>query len=187
MSTALQSERPTAPESESELLRQFAQGDIDAFESLFRQHQAHVYSWIICVVRDTSAAEDLTIETFWRIHRSHARFDCKRSFGAWARRIATNVAIDHLKKARIEVPLTVEPVSTPADSDSRRDLRKQTSIAFQRLPAKLQAVATLALVEEQPYSEIAYSLGISVSSVKTRVFRAVRRLRIELKKLGVEP
>ena len=52
--------------------------------------------------------------------------------------------------------------------------------------AKLRAAATLALVEEEPYEEIANALGISVGAVKSRVFRAVRLLQTKLKGLGVE-
>src|SRR6185295_17357028 len=73
--------------------------DAPEFEALFRQYQGNVYGWIVRIVRDPSAAEDLTIEAFWRLYRSRARFDPSRSFGAWARRFAVNVALDHLKRA----------------------------------------------------------------------------------------
>ena len=75
-----------------ELLERFARGDLEAFEILFRQFQKEAYGWIIRIVRDPRAAEELTVETFWRIYRAHARFDPTRSFGAWARRVATNLA-----------------------------------------------------------------------------------------------
>jgi DNA-directed RNA polymerase specialized sigma24 family protein len=55
------------------------------------------------------------------------------------------------------------------------------------LPAKLQVAATLALVEEQSYNEIADALGTSVGAVKLRVFRAVRILRKRLSQVGVRP
>src|SRR5215207_1648535 len=58
-----------------ELLKRFRQGDPEAFEALFRQCQGEVYGWIVRVVRDPSAAEDLTLETFWRIYRARGRFD----------------------------------------------------------------------------------------------------------------
>jgi len=80
-------------------LRAFVAGDEAAFEALFREHQREVYGWIVRLVHDPSAAEDLTVETFWRVYRSRARFDPSRSFGAWVRRIAINVALDHLKRA----------------------------------------------------------------------------------------
>ncbi len=171
-----------------QLLEQFARGDLEAFEALFRQFQSEVYSWIVRIVRDSGVAEDLTVETFWRIYRAHAHFDPTRSFGAWARRIATNVALDYLKRVRPEVEL-VESMAReePPNPALRRDVQERIARGFKRLPAKLRVAATLALVEERPYAEIAEALGISVGGVKSRVFRAVRRLREELKAQGVEP
>ncbi len=171
-----------------DLLERFALGEIEAFETLFRQFQGQVFGWIIRVVRDRGAAEDLTVETFWRIYRARARFDPSRSFGAWARRIAANVALDHLKTLREEAALPDTPSPGPApDPAIRRDIRDHIQRAFRQLPAKLQVAATLALIEEQPYEEIAAALGISVGAVKSRVFRAVRALRRKLKRQGIEP
>src|SRR5713226_536421 len=171
-----------------ELLDRFAQGDLEAFEALFRQFQGEVYGWIVRIVRDRGIAEDLTVETFWRIHRAHARFNPEGNFGAWARRIATNAALDHVKNARREVALPEDlSQGAPPDPAVRRDTRERIARAFGQLPARLQVAATLALVEEEPYDEIAAALGISVGAVKSRVFRAVRLLREKLRRLGVEP
>jgi RNA polymerase sigma-70 factor, ECF subfamily len=170
------------------VLRQFCQGDLNAFEALFRSHQREVYSWIIRIVRDPSAAEDLTVETFWRVHRAHARFDPARSFGAWARRIATNAALDHLKTARHETDLPDHlPSPSLPDPGISEELRQKMAHAFHRLPPQLRLAATLALIEEQPYQEIADALGVSTGAVKVRVFRARRFLRKELKRQGIEP
>src|SRR5579863_7940590 len=84
------------------------QGDLDAFEALFRQHQRAVYGWILRIVRNPAAAEDLTVETFWRIHRAHARFDPARGFEGWARRIATHAALDWLRTNKAECELPAE-------------------------------------------------------------------------------
>jgi RNA polymerase sigma-70 factor, ECF subfamily len=80
-----------------ELLRRFALGEVEAFEASVRQFQAEVYSWVIRIVRDPGIAEDLTVETFWRIYRSRGRFKPEGNFAGWARRIATNLALDHLQ------------------------------------------------------------------------------------------
>jgi RNA polymerase sigma-70 factor (ECF subfamily) len=175
-------------EQPSDVLPHFCHGDLDAFEALFRRHQCEVYGWIVHIVRDPAAAEDLTIETFWRIYRAHARFDPTRSFGSWARRIATNAALDHLKTVRPEMDLPDDlPSPTLPDPGISEELRRKTARAFRRLPPKLQVAATLALIEEQPYKEISEALGISTGAVKLRVFRALRLLRKELKRQGVEP
>lgn len=171
-----------------ELLEQFASGDLGAFETLFRQFQGDVYRWIARIVRDPAAAEDLTVETFWRIYRSHARFDPSRDFGAWARRIATNAALDHLKSAPKEIGyLENRPDGISPEPDVQLGLRDAIRRAFSRLPAKLRIVATLALIEELPLAAIGKALGISLSAVKTREFRAVRLLRTNLKQQGIEP
>ncbi len=165
-----------------ELLERFAQGNLEAFEILFRQFQSAVYGWIVRIVRDSGVAEDLTVETFWRIYRAHARFDPAGNFGAWARRIATNAALDHLKTRRVEVELPNNLSQGPLpDPVVRRETRERIERAFRQLPARLQAAAALALIEERPYQEIAEALGTSVGAVKLRVFRAVRLLRKKLK------
>lgn len=171
-----------------ELLEQFAQGDLAAFETLFRQHQREVYGWIVRLVRNPAAAEDLTVETFWRVYRAHARFDPSRSFGAWLRRIATNVAMDHMSRAHREVELSKDVAVRPgADPAERREMHAALADAFRALPANLQVAAVLALVEEQPYQEIGEALGISEGGVKSRVFRAIRLLRTKLERMGFKP
>jgi RNA polymerase sigma-70 factor (ECF subfamily) len=65
-----------------------------------------VYAWIVRIVRDPGVAEDLTVETFWRIYRARSGFRHGAAFSAWARRIATNMAIDHLRRKRPEVELS---------------------------------------------------------------------------------
>ena len=173
-----------------DLLERFAAGDQEAFESLFRQHQRDVYRWVMRIVRNRAIAEDLTIETFWRAYRAHARFDAKRGHCAgWLRRIATNAALDYLRTAKREVPLddhAFEPGKQECSAE-QAELREKILAAMNRLTPKVRVVTLLALVEEEPYAEIAEALGISVNVVKVRVFRGVRSLRKELEKAGIRP
>ncbi|HEY6944796.1 MAG TPA: sigma-70 family RNA polymerase sigma factor [Candidatus Acidoferrum sp.] len=171
-----------------ELLERFAAGDLEAFEALFRQHQKEVYAWTVRIVRDSGVAEDLTVETFWRIYRARDRFDpAVGNFRAWARRIATNAALDHLRHARKETELFDDyPAAAQGDPAVRGELRGHLRRAFLELPAKYRLVATLALIEDEPYNEIAEAAGISVALVKVRVFRAVRILRKKLTSFGLE-
>src|SRR5262249_60405511 len=82
------------------VLERFAAGEVEAFESLFRQHQRQVYGWIVRIVRDPGAAEDLTVEAFWRLYQKRDRLDPSANCAAWLRRVATNLAIDHLRRAK---------------------------------------------------------------------------------------
>jgi len=171
-------------ELDRDVLDRFVRGDQDAFERLFRHFETDVHRWALRLVRDAGAAEDVVVEAFWRAYRGRARFDASRSFGAWMRRIATNVARDHLKKLpRPAAATAVDQIRAPA-RDLDRD--RAVSLAFRRLPPKLQVVATLALIENAPYAEIADALDVPVGTVKSRVFRAVRALRKELARLGID-
>ena len=170
-----------------ELLDRFAAGDLEAFEVLFRQHQKEVYAWIVRIVRDTGIAEDLTVETFWRIYKHRARFRPDGNFRAWARRIATNAALDHLRYARQEITLPENlPCAPSPDGAVARETRESINKAFHELPAKYRLVATLAIVQKESYADIAQAAGISESLVKIRVFRAVRMLRKKLNSLRAE-
>jgi RNA polymerase sigma-70 factor (ECF subfamily) len=181
-------EAAAAVEQTEDLERRFAAGDLDAFETLFRRHQAEVFGWVVRIVRDAALAEDATIETFWRIYRARASFDARREFGPWARRIATNVAIDFLKaKPREVAGLDVTRVPVAPGPVRDQSVNNSIRVAFRQLPVKLQAAASLALIEEESNTEIAAVLGISVAAVKSRVHRAVGLLRRNLRKLQITP
>jgi RNA polymerase sigma-70 factor (ECF subfamily) len=169
-----------------ELLERFAAGDLDAFESLFRQYQGEVYRWVMRIVRDAAVAEELTVEAFWRAHKAQAGFDPQNNFRAWLRRIATNLALDHLRKRRpcVALPEDLAAEQSP-DSAVQQQTRAALRKAFAELPPRLRVVAQLGLIEDESYAEIADALGISAGAAKLRMFRAVRLLRKTLQRLGV--
>jgi RNA polymerase sigma-70 factor (ECF subfamily) len=169
------------------ILDRFVRGDQTAFETVYRHFEKDVYRWIGRIVRDEGAAEEVLVEAFWRAYRGRARFDPSRSFGAWIRRIATNASLDHLKANRKHAASPATDADPPATESSDRELQDSIGVAFERLPPKLKVAATLALVEQQPYAEIADALGIPIGMVKSRVFRALRALRKELERVGIRP
>jgi RNA polymerase sigma-70 factor, ECF subfamily len=177
---------------EEQLLLEFRAGGEAAFEALFRRYQREVYGWIVRIVRDQGVAEDLTIETFFRIHRAYARFDAGRGFGPWARRIATHAALDWLRRQRPEhlmpdeffAGVAAQPAGDPAIT---AEIRGSVALALGRLPPRLRVAAVLSVIEERPQKEVADALGITVAAVKLRVFRALRKLRKELEQRGIRP
>ncbi len=171
-----------------DLLERFAAGDLDAFESLFRQHQGAVYRWIVRIVRDQATAEDLTVDTFLRAYRAHARFRPDGNFEAWLRRIGTNAALDHLRSSQKHVPLPENHPADPApDTAEQSESRAAICSALASLPPRLRIVVQLGLIEEEPYRAIGEALAISESAVKLRMFRAVRILRKKLQQWDVRP
>jgi RNA polymerase sigma factor (sigma-70 family) len=174
-------------EPDADLLSRFVQGEQAAFEQLFRQFEAEVHRWILRIVRERSAADDALVDAFCWAYRGRAQFDPARSFGAWMRRIATNAALDELRSAARRRNWIQADETLPATPASDGDTLDAITRAFHRLPPDLQAVSALALVEEQPYADIADALGIPVGTVKSRMSRAIRILRGELARLGVRP
>jgi RNA polymerase sigma-70 factor (ECF subfamily) len=171
-----------------DLLQRFAAGDPDAFEALFRERQYEVYRWIVRIVRDPAAAEDLTVETFWRLYQAKVRLDPRGNCGGWLRRVATNLAIDHLRRARPLEPLPVDPPDrAQPDSAALQEERAAIRAALAELSPRLRIVVRLGLIEDEPYASIAESLGISAGAVKLRMFRALRILRKKLEQRGVKP
>jgi len=172
----------------SDILNEFRLGDLAAFETLFRLHQRAVYGWILRIVRNPAVAEELTVESFWRIHRAHARFQPSRGFEAWALRIATRAAFDWLRtqhpETELPAGLQAPAIADPAVTD---EIRRKTAQAFQRLPPRLRIAAVLAIIEDQPQKDVAAALGVSVSAVKLRVFRALRMLRKDVQQQGITP
>src|SRR5690242_1059492 len=125
-----------------DLLQRFTHREIDAFETLVRQFQGDIYAWTVRIVRDPGVAEDLTVETLWRVYRARHRFRPEGNFGVWARRIATNLAIDHLRRKRPEQSFMAEPAETVRpDPLVQRETRERIQQAFRGLPAKLQVAA----------------------------------------------
>ncbi len=175
-------------DDQSSVLQRFRAGEMEAFETLFRSHQQAVYGWLLRIVRNPWQAEDLTVETFWKIYRARARFDPARGFEAWARTVATRAAVDWLRTQRPEEELPANlPAASTGDPGVADEIRRRTANALARLPPALRVAAMLAVVEEMPRKQIADALGISTGAVKLRVFRALRILRRELEREGITP
>src|SRR5262245_14877488 len=122
---------------DGELLERFVQGDQAAFESLFRQFEADVRRWIVRIVRDRTAADDVLVEAFWRAYRGRARFEPSRSFGAWMRKIATNAALDHLRAVRGHTGWPVADDTMPSAPLPDGAVKESIARAFRSLPPRL--------------------------------------------------
>jgi len=183
-----------------ELLERFARGDIGAFEALFREFQGSMYGWIVRIVRDRDVAEELTVEAFWHVYRAHARFDPDGNFAGWARRIATNLALNSVRDTRyrklevsIDAPVTID---AKGEDEKRLDVpekhpnieqhlveetrKKMIRHAIEKLPEKQRAAVLLHKYQELDYGEISKILQCSESALKSLLFRAYETLRVEL-------
>ncbi len=171
-------------------------GDVDAYAELVRRHQTVVYNVAFRLVGERQTALDLAQDAFVRAYRALATFDQVRPFGPWIARVAASVALDWLERKRVPtVPLprppgradgepgeealpdeSAEPERLYLEAEEREAIRR----AILALPPHYRAVVELRHFQELTYDEIASTLGIPLSDVKSHLFRARRLLRRSL-------
>jgi len=161
----------------------------DAVEVIVREHARLVYRIAYSVLRNHHDAEDATQETFVRVLRHRRKLGEIRDEKAWLAKITWRVAGER-RKSRPEV--SIDAPETLAISQLRAQLTSAEEFSLGRemarlleslifsLPARLRDVLTLSTVEELTPEEIAQVLGISDSSVRSRMFRARQILKEKL-------
>ena len=168
---------------EREIRARFRQGDPEAVRSVYRSHGRLVYAVAYKVLGDRSLAEEATQQTFVKAWRAAQSFDESRELGPWLAAIARRVAIDlHRREAvRAADPLESVPagepglVSMPQSAEAVYDVWEVRQ-AVAQLPTDEQEVVRLQHLEGFTHVQIAERLGVAVGTVKSRSFRAHKRL-----------
>lgn len=149
-------------------IRAAASGDVEAFSSLMRAGQPHVWRFLRHLVGDEELAADLTQETFVRVHHSLGQFSFRSRFSTWLFRIARNVALDEQRRdARRRRHPPVEPVPTAGPA-----LGVELRAALSSLPSRQREAFVLVEVFGLRYREAAEVLDVPAGTVKSRVFTA---------------
>lgn len=152
-----------------------------ALERLFRDHHVEIYVYLCRLVGDRQQAEDLAQDAFVKAYRALPRLPKDANVRAWLYRIATNTALDWLRRRRLISWLPLfERDSHPAARTSFSEASLE-SVAVQRtltrLPARLRVPLVLYACQELSTREIGEILRISPGAVKTRLFRARVKFR----------
>jgi RNA polymerase sigma-70 factor (ECF subfamily) len=171
---------------DSELARLAQTGDVRAFEALVVKYQRRVARHVARYIKSADDVEDVVQDVFIRAYRGLASFRGESQFYSWLYRIASNAALNHLRRASDDVSLgddapderasEFSPGVSDAAQPDRTLMAEQIADAVQRALAKLQPQLTEALmlfeVEKKSYAEIAEMLQIPIGTVRTRIFRA---------------
>jgi RNA polymerase sigma-70 factor (ECF subfamily) len=152
-----------------------------AFEQLYRSSRDDVYAYAAGLLRDRSAAEDVTATAFERAYRKRSRFDPRRGSGrAWLFGIARNAALDELRRRGRQVAIgadPVDPASLAGVDPERVELRLVLAEAMRELPPRDRELVALKFFAGLSNSEIARVIGTSESNAGTRIHRVVEKLR----------
>jgi len=152
------------------------------FEDLYRNTFPRVYAYVASLLRDRSAAEDVTAQAFERAYRKRSGFSAKRgSPEAWVFGIARNAALDELRKLKRRTALASEPAdiwSPGPDEEAERAFRRdEVRAALATLDSRDRDLVALKFAGGLSNGEIARVLGISETSAGSRLYRAVEKLR----------
>jgi RNA polymerase sigma-70 factor (ECF subfamily) len=172
---------PSTEVNELELIARAQQGDRQAFGELVRCHRAGVVNVVYRMCGDGHLAEDAAQEAFIRAWRGLARYRPRSPFRNWLYRIATNVALDVLRRERETVDLDGLSVAAsepgPEASVEGEERGERVQRAVLALPPASRAVLVLREYEGLAYQEIAETLDIPVGTVMSRLNYARKRLR----------
>ncbi|MGB3466757.1 MAG: sigma-70 family RNA polymerase sigma factor [Cyclobacteriaceae bacterium] len=173
------------------------QGSEQAYADLMERYKKPVYHMILKMVRNVDDAEDLTIEAFAKAFKNLARFKKDYTFSTWLFRIATNNAIDFIRKKKLDtyslntsfsddngesVTIDVEDSNlNPAEETIKSQKIELIQMFVTKLPSKYQRLVRLRYFDEFSYEEIARELGAPLGTVKAQLHRA-RELMYDLVK-----
>jgi len=157
------------------------------FESLVGAHSAEIFAYLWRMVRDEADAQDCLQEAFLRAYRAYDRLDGRAQHRAWLYRIATNVALTHLKRRGREaarrvplVPDLPDAQLSAGEAAIRRETLAAVAAAVERLPEQQRAALILRKYQALSYAEIADTLGCSAEAARANVYQAIKKLRNEL-------
>ena len=172
---------PLSAEAELDLISRAQQGDRQAFGELVRSHRAGVINVVYRMSGNANLAEDAAQEAFIRAWTHLSRYRPRSPFRNWVYRIATNAALDMIRRERETVTLEALPLSNPGEgpetlvlAEEQGERVRQTVLA---LPAASRAVLILREYQGLSYRDIADTLRIPIGTVMSRLNYARHRLR----------
>ena len=178
-------------EEEYALVQRIQSGDSDAFAVLMDEYQKQVYHLALRTVGNPEDAADMTQEAFLRAYRAISSFRGDSKLSVWLYRLTQNVCIDFLRSRgrRPTVSLTVENEADevqeldvaddrfdPEEQYQRKALRDAVRRGLDALPAEYRAILVLREINGLSYAEIGEQLQLEEGTVKSRLFRARKKL-----------
>ena len=175
---------------ENEIIRSVLRGNVNDFEKLVTAYEKNVYNLALRMVGDPEDAADMTQETFIKAYRALSSFRGDSKFSSWLYRIASNVCLDFLRSRSRHPQVSLSTV----DEDDRatfelpdmrqnpeEQLMKKLGMeavrrGLEQLPEQQRQILVLRELGGLSYAELAQTLGLEEGTVKSRIFRARKRL-----------
>ena len=179
-------------QEEQEIIQRVLSGDTEAFEALVLEHQNKVYSLALRMVGNEEDARDMAQEAFIRAFNSLTGFRGDSKFSVWLYRLTSNICIDFLrsraKKRTVSMTWTDDEGEDageleipderfmPEQSLERASVRESVQRGLDSLSPQYREILLLREINGLSYDEISEALGIEPGTVKSRIFRARKKL-----------
>ncbi len=170
--------------AELDWLQRAQKGDDLAFSNLVEAYQRPVYNLCYRMLGNAGDAEDAAQETFIRAYKALNRYDPSRKFSTWLLSIASNYCIDQHRRRKLPT-FSYDALESPILPDKSMGMeamlmqdehQEEVSALLESLKPKDKAAVVMRYWYEYSYEEIAESLSLSVSAVKSRLHRARKEL-----------
>ena len=186
--------------TDEQLVERALAGDGDAFGEVVRRWERKIYALAYGITGSVEDARDATQETFINAYRNLPRFRGEAQVSSWLHRIAVNQCITRQRRARVraetgleeevelkgERSLSTAADATPAHASESKQRAEAVRRAVASLPEELREVVLMKEFEELTFQEIAGALQIPLSTVKSRLYTALKQLRLKLEKFQLE-
>lgn len=168
-----------------EVVRRAQQGDVAAFESLYRMHAPAIHALARRMLGDERDAREMVQDIFVRAWERLASFRGESALGTWLHRLGVNLILERLRSASRDAgrftddDVAAAPMSattSEARLDARLDARMDIDAALARLPAGARTVFVLHDIEGYTHEEIATMTGLAPGTARAQLWRARRRL-----------
>ena len=185
--------------TDEQLVERAQAGDGEAFGEVVRRWERKIYALAYGITGSVEDARDATQETFINAYRNLARFRGEAQVSSWLHRIAVNQCISRQRRARVRAEtgldeeveagreqfLSAGREDSPAHASESKQRAEAVRRAVASLPEELREVVLMKEFEELTFQQIADALQIPLSTVKSRLYTALKQLRLKLERFSV--
>lgn len=160
----------------------------EEFNRLVLEHHGKIYGLFIGMVKTHEDADDLTQETFIKVHKNFSKFKGDSSIYTWIYRIAVNNGLNYIKKMKRRQYIGLENIDIKSEekhSNISNHSKKILKKVILKLSAKQQMIIILRSFQELSYREISAIMNISENSAKVNFSHAIKNLKMKFEKMGV--
>lgn len=170
--------------SDIELVSEFRNGNMSAFDEIVRRYQKKVYFLARRILINHDDADDVAQEVFIKLYHSLSEFKGESSLSTWIYRITVNECNGFLRKKRIKEIISLDEIvnilrqdRTPEQEMIEKEERKLIEKAIENLPPKQRIVFVMRFFENLEYEEISKILGKPIGTLKANYFHAVKKIQ----------